>query len=164
MCLACPFSTARKIPSEDHLFVPQICDLRDLAASLVEKCAVDAGAALYNGEDGQPWNVAPVFSVRHPPSRKTRRKQTYIVLLTVVLRSIAYREQSYFLPPPPPAPAPLLCVSVFLSLFLCQNFPVFLAYLCVCFRGCWRCWLYCTTAVYTWLPSANMAKARYKHE
>lgn len=40
-----------------------ICDIRDLAISLMKKCAVDPDADLYNGEDGQPWNMDPVFSV-----------------------------------------------------------------------------------------------------
>lgn len=44
--------------------VYHICDLRTLAIDLVEKCTVDPNVDLYNGEDGQPWNVEPVFTVR----------------------------------------------------------------------------------------------------
>lgn len=48
---------------EDRLTVLHICDLRNLALALVEKCTTDPDADQYNGEDGQPWNVEPVFSV-----------------------------------------------------------------------------------------------------
>ena len=41
----------------------QICDLRNLAMALVEKCTMDPGIDPYNGEEGQPQNVEPVFSV-----------------------------------------------------------------------------------------------------
>lgn len=52
-----------QVPLEDRLSVLHICDLRNLAVALVEKCTVDPDADKYNGEDGQPWNVEPVFSV-----------------------------------------------------------------------------------------------------
>lgn len=53
----------RKVPSEDRLSVSHICDLRDLAIALIEKCTTDPDVQLYNGEDGQPRNVDPVFAV-----------------------------------------------------------------------------------------------------
>lgn len=56
--------TRHQVPLEDRLAVLHICDLRDLAVALVEKCTVDPDADEYSGEDGQPWNVEPVFSVR----------------------------------------------------------------------------------------------------
>lgn len=53
-----------QVPLEDRFTLLHICDLRDLAVALVEKCTMDPDADEYNGEDGQPWNVEPVFSVR----------------------------------------------------------------------------------------------------
>lgn len=62
--LPSPNKTRHQVPLEDRFSVFHICDLRDLAVDLVKKCAVDPDADKYNGEDGQPWNVEPVFSVR----------------------------------------------------------------------------------------------------
>lgn len=53
-----------KVPPDEIMTVYDICDIRSLAISLLEKCTVDPDAHLYNGEDGQPWNVNPVFTVR----------------------------------------------------------------------------------------------------
>ncbi|CAM9616448.1 unnamed protein product, partial [Laminaria digitata] len=55
-----------QVPSEGRLSVSHICDLRDLAVALIEKCTTDPDAELYNGEDGQPWNVDPVFTGGNP--------------------------------------------------------------------------------------------------
>lgn len=52
-----------QVPLEDRLSVSHICDLRDLAVALIEKCTMDPDADFYNGEDGQPSNVDPVFTV-----------------------------------------------------------------------------------------------------
>lgn len=56
--------TRLQVPLEDRFSLYHICDLRDLAVDLVNKCTMDPDADEYNGEDGQPWNVEPVFSVR----------------------------------------------------------------------------------------------------
>lgn len=54
----------KKVPLEDRMTVTHICDIRDLAMALVDKCSLDPHAVPYPGEDGQPWNVDPVFKVR----------------------------------------------------------------------------------------------------
>lgn len=64
-----------QVPLEERLSVLHICDLRDLAVALVEKCTMDPEADQYNGEDGQPWNVEPVFAVR-TTARKTVHFET----------------------------------------------------------------------------------------
>ncbi|CBN77937.1 Probable 3\',5\'-cyclic phosphodiesterase pde-4 [Ectocarpus siliculosus] len=69
-----------QVPLEDRLSVLHICDLRSLAVYLVEKCTVDPDADKYNGEDGQPWNVEPVFSGGKPI---TQNAQWYGVDYTV---------------------------------------------------------------------------------
>lgn len=68
--------------------VTSICDIRELAIALVEKCTVDPGADIYNGEDGQPWNVDPVFVV----SDDTMESDTkcFAVHYDISIRSIQY--------------------------------------------------------------------------
>lgn len=59
--------------------VTHICGIRDLAIALMDKCKVDPDVDLYNGEDGQPWNVDPVFTVKNRVKRKEYISYTHIL-------------------------------------------------------------------------------------
>ena len=62
-----------QVPPDQRLKVYDICDIRELAIAVVQKCSVNI-PILYNGEQQMPWNVIPEFGGALPKNTTIRQK------------------------------------------------------------------------------------------